>query len=106
MSSCLFHARDCRVETPGNDSLRLQLQSFWTQLRKRVVNILHFRVVTCSGSRTSVPHYEREKQVILMPGTLLCVALCLQRLGRLLIKPGIVSATSTWLQAFHVAFLH
>ena len=44
-----FYARDCRVETPGNDSLRLQLlQRFWTQLCKRVVNILPLRVVTCS----------------------------------------------------------
>ena len=49
MSSCLFDARDCRVEKPGNDSLRLQLlQSFWKQLCKRVVNIFHFRVVACS----------------------------------------------------------
>ena len=32
MSSCfVFHARDCRVETPESDSLRLQmLQNMWT----------------------------------------------------------------------------
>ena len=46
----MFDARGCRVETPENDSLRLQLsQSFWKQLRKRVLNILLlFRVVTVS----------------------------------------------------------
>ena len=41
----VFHARDCRVETPESDSLRLQmLQSMWTQLCKRVVNVLFPRV--------------------------------------------------------------
>ena len=45
----VFDAREWRVETPGNDSLRLQLlQSFWIQLCKRVVNIIPLRVVACS----------------------------------------------------------
>ena len=46
----VFDDRDCRVETPENDSLRLQLlQSSWKQLCKRVLNILLlFRVVAVS----------------------------------------------------------